>query len=351
MKLIRQSVVNMHGYTPGEQPQGEQRVLKLNTNENPYPPSPAIADVLRDIDVSRLRLYPDPVAVDLRGEIAALHNCEVENVFVGNGSDEVLELCTRAFVENDGRIGYFEPSYSLYPVLADIREVEKCPVKLNDDFSWNMPSDDNSLFFVTNPNAPTSILYNRNDVIKFCEAASGVVVLDEAYVDFSDSNCMDLAFQFENVLVARTLSKSYSLAGLRLGYAVGSADLIAALYKVKDSYNLNAITQRIAVAAIRDQKNMLENVAKIKQTRAYFSKELEKDGFLVMPSQTNFIWTKPNGISADKLYQELYERRILIRYFPGDVTGEYVRITIGTDAEIAELLTAIREIIHRIKTG
>ncbi len=345
MKLIRRSVVEMHGYTPGEQPQGDTRVLKLNTNENPYPSSLHVDEALRNINVEKLRLYPDPVATKLRAAIADLHGCNIENVFVGNGSDELLALCTRAFVENNGSVGYFEPSYSLYPVLCDIRGVKKCPVKLGGNFEWTMPDDSGcSLFFVTNPNAPTSILYSRPDIETFCAAFKGVVLLDEAYVDFSEDNFMDIALKSNNVLVARTLSKSYSLAGLRLGYAVGDIKLIDALYKIKDSYNLNAITQQIALAAILDQDHMLSNVERIKTTRARFSTELEKLGFQVTPSQTNFIWAMPSTISAKDLYESLYSRRILIRYFPGDDTGDFVRITVGTDKEIDELLSVLREL-------
>jgi histidinol-phosphate aminotransferase len=187
-------------------------------------------------------------------------------------------------------------------------------------------------------------LDSKNDVEEFCRTFKGVVVLDEAYVDFSEHDCMDIALKSNNVLVARTLSKSYSLAGLRLGYAVGDVELIEALYKIKDSYNLNAITQKAALAAILDQDHMRANVERIKTTRKRFATELESLGFMVVPSQTNFIWAKPSRISAEKLYKELYERRILIRYFPGGNTGEYVRITVGTDKEIDELLSVLQEL-------
>ncbi|MCK5529255.1 MAG: aminotransferase class I/II-fold pyridoxal phosphate-dependent enzyme, partial [Kiritimatiellae bacterium] len=284
MKIIRQSVYDMHGYTPGEQPQGNDRVIKLNTNENPYPPSLHVDEALRSIDTSILRLYPDPLSIKLRVAIADLHGCGIENVFVGNGADELLALCTRAFVENDDSVGYFEPSYSLYPVLSDIRDVAKVPVVLDQDFGFVQPDDSAcSLFFMTNPNAPTSILYSRANVEKFCSDFQGVVVLDEAYVDFADENCMDIALTLPNVLVARTLSKSYSMAGLRLGYAVGDKLLIEALNKIKDSYNLNAITQTLALAAILDQDHMRANVERIKTTRARFLVELEDIGFTVVP--------------------------------------------------------------------
>ena len=343
--LIRQSVARMTGYTPGEQP-GDSAVIKLNTNENPYPPSPAVGLALAAFDYARLRLYPDPLASRLRARIAELHGCSTAQVFVGNGSDEVLELCTRAFVENDGSIGYFEPSYSLYPVLAEIRDAAKRPVELGPDFEWCMPDDYAcSLFFLTNPNAPTGLFYEPATVRGFCERSDGTVLIDEAYVDFSDTNCLDLALGMENVIVARTLSKSYSLAGIRVGYAIGAAALIEALYKVKDSYNLDAISQQVALAALSDTDHMGANVAMIRSSRERLSEALRRLGFAVVPSQSNFVFTRPAGISAESLFAGLKARNILIRYFPGERTGNYVRITIGTDREIDCLLEAIAELI------
>ena len=233
----------MSGYVPGEQPKGED-VVKLNTNENPYLPSADVQDILSMIDIAVLSRYPDPVCLELRKVIAELHGCEIGNVFVGNGSDEVLALCIRSFVERDGSVGYFDPSYSLYPILSDIEDVEKKPVALDASFGWQMPEDyDASLFFLTNPNAPTSLKFSRANVETFVADFDGVVLIDEAYADFADENCMELALSSDNVLVARTLSKSYSLAGIRLGYCVGSEDLIGAMYKIKDSYNVNYLTQ------------------------------------------------------------------------------------------------------------
>ena len=220
---IKQSVQAMQGYTPGEQPTDPQ-VIKLNTNESPYPPSPAVREALQSLKVETLRLYPDPVSLTLRRKIAALHGGTPDNVFVGNGSDETLALCSRAFVEDDGAIGYFEPSYSLYPVLAQIRAVTARPVALGPDFEWAMPPDyQASLFFMTTPNAPTGIQYPKTAIRAFCTHFPGVVVLDEAYVDFAREHCMDLALEFANVLVLRTLSKSYALAGLETWNSVRSA--------------------------------------------------------------------------------------------------------------------------------
>ena len=340
-RLIRKSVQGMAGYVPGEQVAGDG-IIKLNTNENPYPPAPGVERALRELDVEALRRYPNPVSTVLRERIAEIHGCPESHVFVGNGSDEVLALCTRAFVENDGAIGYFDPSYSLYPVLADIRDAEKRPVPLGDDFAWSMPDDYvASLFFLTSPNAPTGLLYPRDTVLGFCSRFPGVVVIDEAYVDFAAENCMDLAGEFGNVVVARSLSKSYSLAGLRVGYLVGPASLVEALVKLKDSYNLDAVSQAVSLAALQDIDYMRANVEKIKRTRARLSTALSGMGHTVYPSETNFVWIRPNGIAARSLFEQLRERRILIRYFEGERTGEYVRITVGTDAEIDKLLECI----------
>ncbi len=342
MSLIRKSVENMSGYVPGEQPD-DSRIVKLNTNENPYPPSPVVQKALSSLDAEKLRLYPNPVADALRKRIAELHGCSVDNVFVGNGSDEVLALCTRAFVENDGSIGYLDPSYSLYPVLADIRDVEKRPVPLKEDFTWDVPSDyEASLFMLTNPNAPTGMLASVDQVRDFCSNFNGVVLVDEAYVDFSSWNCMELALEMKNVMVARTLSKSFSLAGLRVGYVVGSEPLISAMYKLKDSYNLDMISQEMALAALSDIEHMTLNAAKIIATRVRLSKELEALGYHVLPSETNFLWVKPANINAKDLFERLKNIGILVRYFNGDTTGDYIRITIGTDEEVEELLKALK---------
>ncbi|MDD5679168.1 MAG: histidinol-phosphate transaminase [Kiritimatiellae bacterium] len=339
---IKKSVAAMQGYTPGEQPT-DPRVIKLNTNESPYPPSPAVGKALQSLKAETLRLYPDPVSLALRRKIAALHGATPDNVFVGNGSDETLALCSRAFVEDNGAIGYFEPSYSLYPVLAQIRAVTARPLELGSEFEWAMPADyQANLFFMTTPNAPTGIQYHKALVCAFCARFKGVVVLDEAYVDFARENCMDLALEYNNVLVLRTLSKSYALAGLRLGYVVGSVPLIAALFKIKDSYNVDRITQAAALAALSDQAYMRNLVERIKTTRRQTIADLERMGFCVFPSESNFLWVKPPRGSAADLYRRLRERNILVRYFPGGRTQDYLRITIGTDEQMRALTDAIR---------
>jgi len=345
--LIRKSVQEIAGYVPGEQPK-DAEIVKLNTNENPYLPSADVQDILSMVDISALSRYPDPVCIELRKVISELHGCAVENVFVGNGSDEVLALCIRAFVERKGSVGYFEPSYSLYPILADIEDVEKKPVVLDSGFGWQMPADyAASLFFLTNPNAPTSLSYSKKEVESFAKGFGGVVLIDEAYADFADENCMDLALANDHVLVARTLSKSYSLAGIRLGYCVGNADLIGALHKIKDSYNVNYLTQEVARVAILDQDTMKANVQAIVETRKLVTEKLTDLGFSVCHSQTNFLWVKPLGFRVPALFEQLRKKNILVRHFKDDDrTKDYLRITIGTAPEMFQFLDVVEGILN-----
>jgi histidinol-phosphate aminotransferase len=343
MGLIRNAVAALSPYSPGEQPR-VPGLIKLNTNENPYPPSPRVADALRALAAERLRLYPDPLCLDLRRTIAELHRCEIENVFAGNGADEVLALCTRAFVEPGGVIAWVDPSYSLYPVLAAIVDARSVAVPSNEDFSLPLTTalpNPISLFFLTTPNAPTGIAYPRPAVEDLCAACSGVVVLDEAYVDFAPHHFMDLALSRPNVIVARSLSKSYSLAGLRIGYAVGPEPLIEALHKIKDSYNLDAIAQVAGIAALSDQQWMRDNTARIVATRERMAAALRARGWRVMPSATNFIFASPPDGDARSAFIKLRAANILVRHFPGPRTEAYLRISIGDDAQMDALLSAL----------
>ncbi|MEI8241936.1 MAG: histidinol-phosphate transaminase [bacterium] len=344
MPYIAKNVADLQAYTPGEQPQ-DGGIIKLNTNENPYPPSPRVAAALASFPAERLRLYPDPRAMALRRRVAEMHNCRVEQVFVGNGSDEILALATRAFVENSGSIGYFVPSYSLYPVLAAIRGAAQRPVDLGPGFAWRMPAGFRaSLFLLTTPNAPTSLQYDRAAVSAFCRGFDGVVLLDEAYVDFAPDNYMDLALApgNANTLVMRTLSKSFSLAGLRLGYVIGPEPLIEAIDKIKDSYNLDMLTQAVGLAALNDPDHMRANVRRIQATRERLGAALRQRGYEVLASATNFLFARPPDGNARAAFDRLREKKIFVRYFPGPRTGEFLRITVGTDAEIDALLAACR---------
>ncbi|MBM4163871.1 MAG: histidinol-phosphate transaminase [Lentisphaerae bacterium] len=342
-RYVTHAVQALHAYTPGEQPQATG-IVKLNTNENPYPPSPAVGQALAAFDPARLRLYPDPLCVAVRERIAVMHGCSPQQVFVGNGSDEILALCTRAFVEDAGTVGYFDPSYSLYPVLADIRKAEKRPVRLSDDFRWQMPAHyQASLFFLTNPNAPTSLLFPCATVAAFCTSFDGVVLIDEAYADFSRSNCMALAVRAENenTLVMRTLSKAFSLAGLRFGYVIGPEPLIAALYKIKDSYNLDVLAQVAGLAALNDLEHMRANVRRIQETRSRLTAELRRRGWTVLDSETNFLFARPPQERAVECFERLRYAGIYVRHFPNPRTAAYLRITVGTDSQVEAFLQQI----------
>lgn len=342
--IIRQSVQGLEAYVPGEQPK-VPGLVKLNTNENPYPPSPAVARLLREYAAEALRLYPDPSCSALRGRIAEMHGCAPEQVFVGNGSDEVLRLAARAFTQSGGAMASFEPSYSLYPVLAAAEEVRFRVVPLPDDFGWTDPPEDldATLFCLATPNAPTGVAYPAEAVRAFCRRFPGVVLVDEAYADFAGGrDFMALAVELPNVLASRTLSKSYSLAGLRVGYAVGSAELVGALGKLKDSYNLDRLAQAVALAALEDVPWMKDNARRTIATRERVAAELDRRGFRVVPSAANFLFVEPPpGTEAAELFADLRSKKILVRYFPGPRTGRYLRISIGTDAEMDAFLSAL----------
>lgn len=360
--LIRPLVRALHPYVPGEQPK-IKGLIKLNTNENPYPPSPKVMAAVKLAVDERLRLYPNPTADALRAKLAKLHRCRPENLIVGNGSDELLALATRTFVEpvpgaNAGHskniVQFFTPSYSLYPVLADIQGATSRAVPLGKDFAlppvqdlkgggqWDFAA---ALTFVTTPNAPTGRGYSIGDLDGLCRAQKGVIVLDEAYVDFARENAFALALKYPNVLVARTFSKAYSLCFQRVGYFAGHPALIDALQKIRDSYNVNGLGQIAALATLSDLPHYRANFRRIIATRERLSRALAELGFSVLPSQTNFIFARPPKFPAAAWLQKWREKRVLVRWFNYPATKDYVRITIGTDGEIDSLLRAARQIL------
>ena len=347
---IARHVRKLEEYVPGEQPRAKS-VVKLNTNENPYPPSPKCRAAIRAFDCARLRRYPDPNCSELCAEIARLNGTTPERVFIGNGSDEILALAAKCFVEDDETIGSLDPSYSLYKTLAAIRNVPFVPSPLGPGFSWRAPvvrgaARDVALFLLTNPNAPTGVPTPIEMVSAAARRFKGVMVVDEAYADFAKKNCMELATakSNRNVIVMRTFSKSFSLAGLRVGYCIGPEDLIAALYKVKDSYNVDALAQSVALAALNDLPWMRANARKVIRTRKRVAKALEKMGWDVLPSESNFLFARPACKCAGELFAALRERGIFVRYFKGPRTGDRLRITIGTDEQMDALLSALREL-------
>jgi histidinol-phosphate aminotransferase len=367
--FIRPLVRELHPYVYGEQPK-IKGLIKLNTNENPYPPSPKVLAAVKAAVNGRLRLYPNPTAERLREKLAKLHRCRPENIIVGNGSDELLALATRAFVEPKQRpeagnrnselakatVQFFTPSYSLYSVLADIHGAIKNPVPLKPDFGlpgvtelkrskiWNFHA---ALTFVTTPNAPSGRGYSTKELEALCKAQRGVIVLDEAYVDFAAENAMKLALKFPHVMVARTFSKAYSLCFQRVGYFVGHAELIAPLHKIRDSYNVNGLGQIAAGATLDNLSYYRANFRKIISTREKLSRELTMLGFRIFSSQTNFILAQPPEFPAKEWLQKLRDRKILVRWFPYSEVKNHLRITIGKSDEMEALVLAAREILSR----
>jgi len=383
--LVRPLVRKLHPYVYGEQPK-IKGLIKLNTNENSYPPSPKVLATVKAAVDGRLRLYPNPTAQLLREKLAKLHRCLADNIIVGNGSDELLALATRAFVEpvSEGGvprrptqkklgsrrarpseiIQYFHPSYSLYPVLADIHGAARNVVPLKSDFSLpglaelkggrrkppeggtpNRWDFDAALTFVTTPNAPSGRGYSTRELDALCKAQRGVVVLDEAYVDFAGENALKLALKYPHVVVARTFSKAYSLCFQRVGYFVGHRDLIAALHKIRDSYNVNGLGQIAAEATLDDLPYYRANFKKVIATREWLSRELTKLGFRVLPSRTNFILARPPRFSAQVWLQSLRGQKVLVRWFDRPKVKDYLRITIGMAAEAKALVSAGRKLL------
>jgi histidinol-phosphate aminotransferase len=365
--LIRPLVSRLQPYTPGEQPK-IRNLIKLNTNENPYPPAPSVLKAVRDAVDGRLRLYPNPGADQLREKLARMHKCRPENIVVGNGSDELLALAVRAFVEPTVRsqavgkirsrstVQYFTPSYSLYPVLAEIHGAVRNPVELEADFdlpklrnlkrarSWDFQA---ALSLVTTPNAPSGRGYSTAQLRMLCQAQRGVVLLDEAYVDFAAENAMKLALELPNVLVARTFSKAYSLCFQRIGYLAGPEALIAALHKIRDSYNVNGLGQVAATATLAELPYYRKKFEAIIETRESLSERLTELGFVVHPSQTNFILVQPPQFPAKEWLQGLRDKAILVRWFDMPGIQNYLRITIGTPAEADALVSACKAMLKK----
>lgn len=360
--MVRPLVRALHAYVPGEQPK-VRGLVKLNTNENPYPPAPAVLRAVRKASDARLRLYPNPASAGLRDKLARLHGCSPGHLFVGNGSDEVLACLIRAFVEPVSAVSnrrlalatvqYLWPCYSLYPVLAETHGARAHAVPLGPDFSLPTPSQlkrggawlpDAALSIVTTPNAPSGRGYTRAELEALCVAQRRPIVLDEAYVDFAREDALPLALKHPHVIVTRTFSKAYSLCFQRVGYCVAHPDVVAALDKVRDSYNVNGLGQVAAEATLDHLPYYRRNFARVLRTRERLRRELAGMGWLVLPSDTNFLLAQPPGPPAATWLDLLRDRRILVRWFSSAQLAPYLRITVGTDADADALLKAVAAI-------
>lgn len=343
---FRKEIDAIAGYTPGEQPV-IANLIKLNTNENPYPPSPQVVEVLRNFDPARLRRYPDPAADGLRDLFAASVNMKRENVIVGNGSDDLLTMIFRSFTSPELSVAVFEPTYSLYPVLAAMQGAEVIRIPLDKE-TFAYPANavelagNANLLIITRPNAPTGNCADKELVRGICRAFDGIVLIDEAYSDFAEDNCAEFAAEFDNVLVMRTFSKGSSMAGLRLGYAFGNENLIFGLMKLKDSYNVDMLSQELAKANFQDAAYREKCVRQIIEDREKMREDLQALGFKVIPSSANFLFAAPPDGDGAGAFKALREAAVIVRYFPGEVTGKYLRITIGTPAENARLLEVLK---------
>jgi histidinol-phosphate aminotransferase len=343
-------VTKLHAYTPGLQPT-ESGWVKLNTNECPYPPSPRVAAALRreiGADGGSLRLYPNPASMPVRAAVAKLHGLREENVCIGNGSDDILNLLVRAFCTQDAAVGYMLPSYSLYPVLVEIQNggAEVIPF----DRSMRLPTEriaasQARAFFLTSPNAPTGVAFSNAELEALLGTFRGLFVVDEAYAPFAQENAVPLLAHHDNLVVVRTLSKAYALAGMRVGYALAHPAVIEVLDRVRDSYNVNRLSQVAAIAALEDQVYYDDVIARVKATRDRAAADFARRGWFTYPSQSNFLFTEPRdgrgepGAAVSKsAYDFLFAQKVLVRHFPSHaLTAPFLRISVGTDAEMRVL--------------
>jgi histidinol-phosphate aminotransferase len=348
-KFWSQVVSELEPYVPGEQPQIDG-LIKLNTNESPYPPSPKVIDLMTHDAIDRLRLYPDPNSKKLKTTIAHYYGVTTEQVFVGNGSDEVLALAFMAFFQQPQPLLFPDISYSFYPVYCKLFGIDFNTIPLRDDFTINFadyPTANGGIIF-PNPNAPTAIgmsLQNIEEILQ--KNSESVVIVDEAYIDFGGETAIGLVDKYPNLLVIQTLSKSRSLAGLRVGLAVGNKDLIDALERVKNSFNsypIDRLAEVASVVAFEDDAYFKDCRNKIIATREWTTKELEKLGFNVLPSQANFLFAQPLGRDAASVAQYLREHKILVRYFNKPRIKEFLRITIGTDEQMQTLIDVLKSL-------
>lgn len=342
-EYFRQELIELTPYTPGEQPSVTSKITKLNTNENPYPPSPETVLAGREIlEQGYLRKYPNPTSEELRKTIARVYGISPDQILVTNGSDEAIRILFAACLNTGDRVLCPEPTYSAYPVFADASlekiQFAKIPLLGNLQFDWEtMKSTSAKLCAFANPNAPTGCLESRDKILDFVRGFAGLVLCDEAYVDFAPegSTLIGDTINNPNLFVSRTFSKSYGLAGLRVGFLVGHPDRIATLHKIKDSYNVGMLDQAIAQSALTDQEYFRRNRDRVVNTRERFARELEGLGFTVVPSHTNFVFAKPPaGHPALKLFGALKEEGIYVRYFASGISAQYLRISIGTEEDM-----------------
>lgn len=337
-------------YIPGEQPK-EEGIIKLNTNENPYPPAPGVSECLRKFDYKILRKYPNPDITPLREAIAKYHDVPVENVFVGVGSDDVLALAFLTFFNSKLPIIFPDITYSFYDVWANLFRIPYTQIPLKNDFRINIAdyTIENGGVVIANPNAPTGVCESSENISRICYLnPASVVIVDEAYIDYSDKTSINLYSKYDNILTVRTFSKSRALAGSRIGYAVGSKKLIDHLMAVRNSFNsytIDSVTMAVGIASIEDNEYFRENIRRTVDTREWFKGRVSKLGFTFPDSQSNFLFMKHESAKASDLFEELRNRNIYVRYFNKIRIDNYLRVTIGTREEMEILAGVLGEIL------
>ena len=349
MRYLRPEIAAMNGYVPGYQPPDISAWIKLNTNENPYPPSPKVVEaILAEIgsDGASLRTYPSASSQKLREVAGKLYGFDPSWIIMANGSDEVLNNLIRACAGEGQDVGYVEPSYSYYSTLAEIQGAAVCTYGLSDSFKIEAFPEyyHGKVFFLTTPNSPLGFAFSLEYIEELAQNCSGLLVIDEAYADFADWNAIELVKKYENIVITRTLSKSYALAGMRLGLAIARPEIIAALDKIRDHYNLDRLAQAACTAALQDQSYFKESCRRIIETREWFSRELSSIGYAVIPSQANFVFASPPDRNGLRIYNGLYERKILVRLLSGPLLAHGLRISIGTREEMETTLAVIKNI-------
>jgi len=346
MGYFRENIEKAEGYQPGFQPR-QTDVVKLNTNENPYPPSPKVMEALAGIGPEQIRRYPDPEANSFRKAAAEVNDVGPDYIMCCNGGDELLTIAFRAFCEEKRPVAYPVPTYSLYPVLARLQNCEAIEIPFDSEFNLpaKLAASGASLTIVCNPNAPTGSLVSIDELASLADELRGVLLIDEAYVDFAEENCTALVKDFDNVIILRSMSKGYALAGIRFGYAIAQPVLIEGLMKVKDSYNVDAVAVAVATAAIKDQEYFRETVEKVKKQRQRLTEQLRVLGFEVPASYANFVLAKSGNYQAGEIYDKLMQRNIYVRYFAYPELKDKLRITVGTAEQNDTLLSALKDIL------
>jgi histidinol-phosphate aminotransferase len=347
-RFLKKSIRDFQPYVPGEQPPDGQDWVKLNTNESPLPPSPKVLEAIREAANDSLRLYPSALATPARETIARRFGLQPNQVALGNGADELIEMCFRAFAGAGDRVAFCSPTYPVLEPLCRMHDAVPAPYPAGEGWAWTdeFVYDPAPLKFIVNPNSPTGTWVDEATVERAIEVSRGVVVLDEAYVDFAPASCLALLARHRNLLILRTMSKSYALAGMRIGFALGSAELISALDAVKDSYNLDRLAIVAAVAAVQDEEHLRRIVDHVVSERASLTDALRGLGFEISPSQANFVFVRPPaGQHAAAVADALREQHILVRRYDLDPIAGWLRITIGTREQHERLLQALKEIL------